>query len=64
MKNHYLKAIAVTFLLLTAFSCTPEVDKFGEDFDRDNMDLFFSRIEDKNLGMSSISIFKNGKEDD
>jgi len=63
MKNHYLKVIALTFLLLAAFSCTPEVDEFGEDFDRDKMDLFFSRIEEKNLAMGSISIFKNGKED-
>ena len=63
MKNHYLKVIAVTFLLLLTFSCTTEVDEFGEDFDRDKMDLFFSRIEEKNLGMGSISIFKDGKED-
>ncbi|WP_405397087.1 serine hydrolase domain-containing protein [Maribacter sp. Asnod2-G09] len=63
MKKHYLKSIAVIFLLLLVFSCTPEVDEFGEDFDRDKMDLFFSRIEDKNLGMGSISIFKDGKED-
>ncbi|MEP2238423.1 MAG: serine hydrolase domain-containing protein [Maribacter sp.] len=63
MKNHYLKVIAVTFLFLTAFSCTTEVDEFGEDFDRDKMDLFFSKIEEKNLGMGSISIFKDGKED-
>ena len=63
MKNHYLKAIAVTILLLLVFSCTPEVDEFGEDFDRDKMDLFFTRIEEKNLGMGSISIFKDGNED-
>jgi len=63
MKNHYLKVIAITFLLLTAFSCTTEVDEFGEDFDRDKMDLFFSKIEDKNLGKGSISIFKDGEED-
>ncbi|WP_424000094.1 serine hydrolase domain-containing protein [Maribacter sp. IgM3_T14_3] len=63
MKNHYLKVIAVTFLLLTAFSCTTEVDEFGEDFDRDKMDLFFSKIEEKNLGMGNISIFKDGEED-
>ena len=35
---------------------------FAQDFDVEKMDALFTKIEDNQKGMGSISIFKNGQE--
>ncbi|VAW09880.1 D-alanyl-D-alanine carboxypeptidase-like protein [hydrothermal vent metagenome] len=65
-----MKKLKVLYLILPIiifqFACSKSDEKapqFGEDFDREKMDLFFLTIEEKNLGMGSISISKNGQLD-
>ncbi|MEP2279908.1 serine hydrolase domain-containing protein [Maribacter sp.] len=60
---NYFKALFISFLFLLIVSCSTEIEELGKDFECDKLDLFFSKIEDQNLGMGSISIYKNGKED-
>lgn len=65
MKGTKLQNLSVAlFLILISLSCSEtEVENFGENFDRVKMNQFFSTIDEKNLGMGSVSIFKDGKED-
>lgn len=63
MLTNYFKVIFACLLVVFTTACSTQIEEFGENFDRDKMDLFFSRIEKQNLGMGSISIFKNCKED-
>jgi len=52
------------FLFAILFGCSKtEVENFEIDFDREKMNQLFSTIEEKKLGMGSVSIFKDGKED-
>ena len=66
MENIKLKIFSVLFIF-SIISCSNDTNEegfeFGQNFDREKMDLFFSTIEEKNLGMGSISIFRNGQLD-
>ena len=52
------------FIVFSLISCsdndTNEGFEFGENFDRNKMDTFLSTLEEDNLGMGSVAIFKNG----
>ena len=54
------------FLLLSyflLFSCSEDLENPDPDsFDKEKMDLLFSTLEEKDLGMGSISIFQDGEE--
>lgn len=57
----------ITHLLLGSIlflsSCSSDDDiKLEETFDHEKMDLLFTTIEEKNLGMGSISIYEGGDE--
>jgi D-alanyl-D-alanine carboxypeptidase len=65
MKNIKLEIFSILILCFTV-SCsenTIEGFEFGENFDRNKMDTFFLTLEEQNLGMGSVAIFKNGQLD-
>ncbi|MEL0650036.1 serine hydrolase domain-containing protein [Algibacter sp. TI.3.09] len=65
MKNIKLEILSILILCFTV-SCsenTIESFEFGENFDRNKMDTFFLTLEEQNLGMGSVAIFKNGQLD-
>ena len=65
MKNIKLEILSILILCFTV-SCsenTIEGFEFGENFDRNKMDTFFLALEEQNLGMGSVAIFKNGQLD-
>ncbi len=63
MKTKNTFAILLPFFLLFIGCAKTEVEKLEEGFDKEKMDLFFTTIEEKNLGMGSISIFKNRQQE-
>lgn len=50
------------YLLLLVIFCTCNPDLHSQAFDKAKMDSLFSRIEEKEKGMGSISLFKEGVE--
>ena len=65
MKNtpFQIFSILIIFSLISCSEDKNEGFEFGTQFDRDKMDTFFSILEEKNLDMGSIAIFKNGQLD-
>ncbi len=61
-KLYYLVLSLIIFLLGCSKS-DENRQEFGENFDRNKMDSFFSILEEKNLSMGSVAIFKNGQVD-
>ncbi len=58
------KLTLVLALLISLINCSKtEVEEIGQGFDKEKMDRFFSIIEEKKLGMGSVSIFKNGQQE-
>jgi len=55
--------ILILFFIVSCSDGTNEGFEFGENFDRNKMDTFFSTIEGQNLGMGSVAIFKNSQLD-
>ncbi|WP_169311409.1 serine hydrolase domain-containing protein [Cellulophaga algicola] len=54
------------FIICSLVSCsndTNESFELGKNFDRNKMDTFFSILEQENLGMGSVAIFKDGQLD-
>ncbi|MBO0592980.1 beta-lactamase family protein [Cellulophaga sp. E16_2] len=65
MENIKLKIFSILIICFIV-SCSDDTNEgfeFGENFDRNKMDTFFSTIEEQNLGMGSVAIFKNGQLD-
>lgn len=65
MENIKLRIFSV-FLICLTISCSEDTNKgfaLGENFDRNKMDTFLSTLEQDNLGMGSVTIFKNGQLD-
>lgn len=65
MKNIKLKFFNILFIF-SLISCSDDTNdnfEFGENFDRNKMDTFLSILEEENLGMGSVAIFKNGQLD-
>ena len=66
MKNIKLKILSILIICFIA-SCsdnsTNDSFEFGENFDRNKMDTFLSTLEEQNLGMGSVAIFKDGQVD-
>ncbi|VAW13847.1 D-alanyl-D-alanine carboxypeptidase-like protein [hydrothermal vent metagenome] len=61
-RRSYLVLSVIMFL----FGCSKNdenVQEFGETFDRNKMDTFLSILEEENLGMGSVAIFKDGQLD-
>ena len=52
--------ILIIYFIVSCSEDSSEGFEFGENFDRNKMDTFFSTIEEQNLGMGSVAIFKNG----
>jgi len=65
MKNIKLRIFSILIICFIV-SCSDDTNEgfeFGENFDRNKMNTFFSRIQEQNLGMGSVAIFKNGQLD-
>lgn len=68
-----LNQVSFLFFILfsTIYSCSNDTDvgvseenyEFGINFDRNKLDSLFSILEEKNLGMGSVAIFKDGQID-
>lgn len=65
MKNSklWILNILIICFLLSCSDNTDESFEFGENFDQNKMDTFLTILEEENLGMGSVAIFKNGQLD-
>ena len=61
--RRYYLVLSLIILLLGCSKSNRETLEFGENFDRNKLDAFLSILEEENLGMGSVAIFKNGQLD-
>jgi D-alanyl-D-alanine carboxypeptidase len=63
ISRRYYLILLLIFFFVGCSKNDENIQEFGESFDRNKMDTFLSILEEENLGMGSVAIFKNGQLD-